>query len=284
MILFQPPISSLEFQRVPLTYWKGGPKGYIEESYPINWHSEFEFFYVVEGRGKLLLDSNVLNVSAGEIYAVNPYSMHRVYSDGELIRFYYFKFPYTLFESAKVSVNGKRLKINVTDEESLRLFKSFAESLSVKGAYASMCTVALAMSFVSYVFEKFAVSTEDEISASSSEKPRYAKCAEVMAYINTHYMERISASTISSFLGYNRSYLTREFKKYTGLTLTDYINMVRCVAAHDMLFTTEMTIARVSAACGYSDPSHFNNTYKRFFGCTPARDSSNNRLKEWIYH
>ena len=105
-----------------------------------------------------------------------------------------------------------------------------------------------------------------------------------MAYINSHYREKLSASVIADALGYNRSYLTREFSKHTGQTITSYINMVRCVAAHDMLISTDYPVSRVAAECGYNDVSHFNNTYKRFFRRTPAKDTADNQIKPWIFN
>lgn len=282
MILYQPETTSLSFQPSKLSYWRDGPNGH-HESFPINWHADFELFYVVTGKGKLILDSKVLTVSKGEVYVINPYKLHRMYSDGELFEYYYFIVPQQLFKISHINMEGVFLKTNVTDGESVRLFENYISEITKKDNTSVLRGVGAVCQLLAYLIDNYSVTEDEESRDSASDGARAKKSSEVMAYINTHYKEKLSASIISAALGYNRSYLTREFKKHTGLTITDYINMVRCVAAHDLLITSRLPVSVIAAECGYNDLSHFNNTYKRFFGTTPAKVTASSKLKSWLY-
>ena len=283
MILYQPEITEFAFQPVPLKYWKNNPDGLPYESYPVNWHADYEMFYVVKGHGKFLLDTTAYAVSKGEIYVINPYRLHRMYSDGEQFEYYYFKVPGQLFKIAHLDMNGKQIKTNVTSPETIRLFENYISEFSKKDGTTVMRAVAASMYLLAYIIENYSYTAGDGNADPMADSGRYSKCSEVMVYINTHYKEKLSASVIADALGYNRSYLTREFRKHTGQTLTGYINMVRCVAAHDMLTSTKLPVSRVAAECGYNDVSHFNNIYKRFFGTTPAKAAAEGKMKSWIY-
>ena len=278
MILFEPELKNFEFFPRKITYDTNSPTS--SKPFPANWHSDFEFFYVVTGSGKLLLDSTIHTVSPGEVYVLNPYTIHRIYSDGEIFEYYFFRIPDTLFTIAHMNMKGRRIKNNVTDSETVRLFEAYIKEFDKKDDTMSMRALAAAMYLLAYIIENYTIGDGDEKVIDSG---RSSKCNDVIAYINTHYKEPLSASIIADALGYNRSYLSREFVKHTGQTLTGYINMVRCVAAHDMLINTKLPVSQVAAECGYNDASHFNNTYKKFFGCTPAKDTAGNKIKDWIY-
>ena len=278
MVVFQPELKKFEFFPYKLSYHRNSPTS--PEPFPANWHSDFEFFYVVNGKGKLLLDSNVYTVSEGDVYVLNPYSIHRMYSDGDIFEYYFFRIPDNLFTIAHMNMAGRRIKNNVTDSETVRLFENYIKEYDKDDGTMAMRALAAAMYLIAYIIEKYSVCNDDEDLKNSV---RSSKCDEVMAYVNTHYKEHISASVIADALGYNRSYLSREFAKHTGQTLTGYINTVRCVAAHEMLVSTKLSVSQVAAECGYNDVSHFNNTYKKFFGRTPAKDTADNQMKTWIY-
>ena len=280
MILYQPETTSLIFQPKKIRYWKDNPKEH-REAFPINWHADFELFYVVNGKGKLILDSEQITVCAGEVYVINPYKLHRMYSDGELFEYYYFIVPQQLFTISHINMEGRVLKTNVTDEKSVQLFNNYINEITKKNSTSVLRGVGAVCQLLAYLIDNYTVKDND--SHDSQDSSRAKKSTEIMAYIHTHYKEKLSASIISSALGYNRSYLAREFKKHTGLTITDYINMVRCVAAHDMLITSNLPVSAIAAECGYNDLSHFNNTYKRFFETTPAKVTPTSKIKSWIY-
>ena len=57
MILFEPELKNFEFFPRKITYDSNSPTS--SKPFPANWHSDFEFFYVVTGSGRLLLDSRM---------------------------------------------------------------------------------------------------------------------------------------------------------------------------------------------------------------------------------
>jgi len=90
-------------------------------------------------------------------------------------------------------------------------------------------------------------------------------------YISKNLGENISLVTISTQLKVNSSYLSSQFKKDTGIALTDYIHMERISEAKRMLLFTQFSILDIYSSLGFCDQSHFTKAFKKATGLTPKQ-------------
>jgi AraC-like DNA-binding protein len=97
--------------------------------------------------------------------------------------------------------------------------------------------------------------------------PKYIKS--IMKYIDLHFSEELSLDFLAQYQNINKFHLSHEFKKYTGLTLKEYIITTRLSHAKDLLKYTEKTVQEISEECGIFHTSHFINLFKSREGCTP---------------
>lgn len=104
---------------------------------------------------------------------------------------------------------------------------------------------------------------------------------ETINYINEHYTENISAASLSRMFGYTESYFCRKFKKQTGLTVMNYIQILRIEKARQLLVETALPIQDIAAQCGFSDTAYFSNRFKALFHATPSqlRETSQKKTK-----
>lgn len=91
----------------------------------------------------------------------------------------------------------------------------------------------------------------------------------VVNYINQHLSSELSLATLASEFGKNASYLSNEFKKEVGDTLTTYINKHRILASLRYFNTTDMSVAEVSIAVGYTDMGYFSRLFRKYVGQSP---------------
>lgn len=91
----------------------------------------------------------------------------------------------------------------------------------------------------------------------------------VVNYINQHLSSELSLDTLASEFGKNASYLSSEFKKEVGDTLTTYINKHRILASLRYFNTTDMSVAEVSNAVGYTDMGYFSRLFRKYVGQSP---------------
>lgn len=88
--------------------------------------------------------------------------------------------------------------------------------------------------------------------------------------IERSYQEKLSLKSISQELFVNSSYLSRVYKKDTGITVTDAINSYRIKKAKEMLETGEYKIYEVGKLVGIEDPAYFTHVFLKYAGESPT--------------
>lgn len=89
-----------------------------------------------------------------------------------------------------------------------------------------------------------------------------------------HYIEEnkginIKLEELAKNAGFSYTYFSYLFKKETGKTLTEYIQMVRIETAKKLLMEKERNISEVAALVGYNDIKFFTKQFKKTLGISP---------------
>ena len=91
----------------------------------------------------------------------------------------------------------------------------------------------------------------------------------IIRYIREHLTDDLSVETMAKDLYVNRTYLSTKFKKETGYTLTEYIQMQRIDKAKELLLQTDRSILEIATYLGFSSQGYFQNVFKKQTGLTP---------------
>ena len=92
----------------------------------------------------------------------------------------------------------------------------------------------------------------------------------VLEYINLHLGDHISNEELSANANMSISHLAKVFKKETGVTMTQYIALLRCKKAANLLKKTNLPIQEISSYVGYSDNNYFVKVFKKNYDMTPT--------------
>ncbi len=77
---------------------------------------------------------------------------------------------------------------------------------------------------------------------------------------------------------YCYSHIAKEFKKYMSCTLNSHITTVKLSYAMNLLETTKLSTLEICGKLGYTSLSHFNHTFKKYYGQSPSYYRKLNRL------
>jgi two-component system response regulator YesN len=91
----------------------------------------------------------------------------------------------------------------------------------------------------------------------------------VKKYITENINKDLSRDMIAEFIYLSPDYLSRIFKKETGVTLNDYLIEERCKYAKDLLIQSDLPVSEIAASAGYTNFSHFSKMFKRVTGVNP---------------
>ena len=94
--------------------------------------------------------------------------------------------------------------------------------------------------------------------------------SEVIEYVEFNLSKEILLSNLAGENNVSESYLSKKFKKETGITFGNYITKKRCKKAALMLKETALQIQEISAYVGYPDNNYFIKVFKKIYNMTPS--------------
>ncbi len=93
----------------------------------------------------------------------------------------------------------------------------------------------------------------------------------VKDYIDNHYKEDISLSSITAAMNMNQFYLAHVFKAYSGYSPKQYQTRRRIGEAQNLLLSTDLGVIDVASAVGYDNVNNFHRIFHNLVGIPPAR-------------
>lgn len=91
----------------------------------------------------------------------------------------------------------------------------------------------------------------------------------VMAYVEAHLHEEFSREEVAASVFLNPAYLSRLFRKETGLSMTEYIFKTKMERAKQLLAQSNDKVVHIAEAVGYGHLSYFAKQFKKFTGYSP---------------
>lgn len=93
--------------------------------------------------------------------------------------------------------------------------------------------------------------------------------AKVLDYVKAHPEEELGREQLAATVFLNPAYLSRLFRKETGVSLTEYIQEVKLEHAKKLLIHSNLKVGSVAEAIGYTHFSYFAKIFKRATGLSP---------------
>ena len=93
----------------------------------------------------------------------------------------------------------------------------------------------------------------------------------IINYLHLHHTEKISIDDLCRQFYCSRSSVSHLFKSINGMSVTEYVTMLRMEDSKRLLKNTDLSIAAISSNLGFSDSNYFSNVFKKHFGISPLR-------------
>ena len=120
-----------------------------------------------------------------------------------------------------------------------------------------------------YLFKEF---------LSQNQTDERSKINYIKEWIRVNISATLSVAEISTHVHLNPDYLTRLFKKYTGMTTLQYLNHLKIEVASLLLIRTEMSIKQIATAAYFTDPKVFAHKFKATTNLSPTDYRKSYRL------
>lgn len=205
--------------------------------------------YVFSGTGTVTVNGVTQTVKPGQAFLRTP-GVPISYTADEKDPWHYCWISFTGELSRKFL--ELPLVFNCPKEAFLRMEKVFTMT-SMQEEYLASCL------FLLYI-ELF----RDE----KSENP----VSKVQNYLDLNYDRPIKIEEVAEMVNLNRHYLSRIFRKKTGMSMQDYLTRLKMQQAAVHLKNGH-TVSETASLLAYSDQFAFSKAFKRYFGYPPSRQS-----------
>jgi AraC-like DNA-binding protein len=86
-----------------------------------------------------------------------------------------------------------------------------------------------------------------------------------------NYKQDYSLNDLAKELNISEDYFLTLYKKIFGISPMKDLCLKRIEQAKILLISTDMTVSKISDACGYPDPNYFSRLFKKVTGVSPVQ-------------
>ena len=255
-----------------------------------HYHEYLEILYVISSSVTVKVNKHEYEVNSGDMLILIPGDVHSMktkkgsryiclQSDTDFLfsstltnSDLHYIMPFTLANNTE----ARLFKASVIDSTSIpkKLYDIFTEYSERKNFYklairGNMSEIAL------YVFRHWDSLADKKVDTSNSREICPQKLEKVIDHINIHYDQDLTAEEMAVLAGMSYSYFSRFFKSSLGVSFSEYLNAIRIKNAEKLLIRSELSIAEVAAAVGFSNASYFIAQFKKQLHITPKKYKNN---------
>lgn len=253
----------------------------------LHWHEHFEIIVMREGRAIFHVDSKPYEAGPGDVIMVPSGGLHVGYSlySGD-ISYVSIVFHASLFKDRNQDSQHEQFVAPylsnlyqfpvmpaVQNPECASYYplldRIINEVEAKEPAFQLVIKNQLHLFFtlLSRVFPPQQMNDRQQSERHSVNRERFKPLLE---YLETHIDQKMSIESAARFVNLNAFHFCKTFKKLTGRTFIDYVNLCRMDEAERLLRETGLSITEISGRVGCDNPNYFTKLYKQYKGQTPS--------------
>ena len=251
-----------------------------------HFHDSAELYILTEGRRCIFMDRKVHVLEAGQAVLIPPGQIHKTSTFGEDPCHQRFLMQFSRkgsegillgltemdFEAFCQKYQGTVLFDEKTWQEVVILMDRIKTEFGKEDPELPLVRLLAHELLLLYAGQKqraAAASSPEETETGSSGV--HGTVEEVTQYLHDHLMADISLDDLSRRFFISRAYLTRAFRQVTGVTVIQYLTVIRIRRACSLLQDTDDSVTGIARQCGFSNATYFESVFKRLRGMTPRQ-------------
>lgn len=252
-----------------------------------HYHNEYiEILYTETGDFSIMIDGNVYDTEPGSIFIIKPGETHatRKVSDDPNARLMCLRFIPEILYTGKPNISEFDYTLpQIFDFWGINHYLSpdVVAKNNISGEFAYLKQEEKARDF-SYILTMRSSAIRifaqilrywHQASVTNTHQINYAvmnMLQQIKDYVDENY-QTVTLHNVSKELNLSYSYLSRLFNRYMDMSFNDYVNLVRINHSVKALSTTERTITDIALEFGFSSPSHYIQTFRKFKNISPNK-------------
>lgn len=245
---------------------------YLDENKRIfsHWHEEIEILYFKKGTTCAICNQEKIACNPGDILFMNSYCFHSLENISANCEYFCFSSALDLFQMDANKTVTLPPYFLTSDKRVGYILDSVAEEFKEK-KFGYEILISSLMTSVLVCVNRLSAGKFKPAQSNADKKD---KMRSAIIYINEHLTESLSLDDLCRLTCLSRTHFSRIFKSYTGKSLFDYINHLRCQYARNLFTTGKYTVAECAEKAGYNNIPYFSRKYRQIYGKTLLQDVS----------
>lgn len=250
---------------------------------PLHMHDAYEMVFILRGTVDLKCTAFNYHLSEGDIFIINVKELHK-FSNGSKDNLiltvyldpykYLYLFPNLDFyffvcdSYASEEKNDQRLKYLQ------ELFMNFALSYLDKDASEKDSEEHI-LSIITYIirnYQSYTVIPQGYQSNTSLENRDYQteRIREIQGYLYQNAKNKITLDDLAEHLHLNKYYVSHLCKSVIGLSMTDFLSLIRVEQSEILLLSSDMSIEQIAFEYGFSAKRYYEKHFQKWHGVSPT--------------
>lgn len=253
----------------------------------IHWHDHIEILLMREGAASFNIGAEVVMAKPRDIVFVNSGLLHSGINacEGQTVHYDAIVFSKALLASYAPDPHHMEcinpfleghlhFPIHVKESEVLHgvlypLLKNLTEEMEQqKQGYEIMVK--------SYIQQLTALISRNFFHDKPSEKPSLAydnnieNIKRLILHIERHYSEKLTVKEAAAFVNLSPYYFCKSFKRMTGRTFIEFLNLYRIQQAEMLLKGSPHSVTEISEKVGFCNINYFDRLFRQYRKCSPT--------------
>ena len=259
-------------------------KTFLKKDYHVHSHDFSELVIVTSGSAKHIIDEEVFDISAGDVYVLKEGTAHGI-KEVESLEIWNIMYYSEMIN--EVNYDIKKLPgfqalffieplYRKTHSFKSRLSLSYEKLAYVKDALNQMLTEystgidGYQTAIWAYFMTLVVFLSREYSKIDTPLAGQLFKLAQSVSYIEKNYTKPISVKELSEMAFLSERHYNRVFKLNYGTTPINYIIELRIRHACALLSRSTMPVIRIALESGFNDSNYFSRLFKMKMGLTPA--------------
>ncbi|MFD2670384.1 AraC family transcriptional regulator [Marinicrinis sediminis] len=227
--------------------------------------------YIISGKGRFEIQGQQNDLEAGDSFIIRPEQLISYQADEETP----WKYVWIAIQGSgceelleQAGLNPSRSVVSIPNRN--RVITLFAKIRTAFQQQASLSAL-MPLGYLYLLLAAYKEALLDSNARKPAQADQISLVDQMIHYVSTQYTYPVSIEQMAEDLGYHRAYLSRVFKKETGLTPVSFLQKVRVDKGRQLLRERrDLTIEQVAYSVGFEDPLYFSRQFKKHFGLSPT--------------
>ena len=248
------------------------------KNYPLHYHYDHEFIYVLKGSIVLKCGSSIYKMQQGDVFIVNDSEVHGIYdcsNDNVVLMIqinadYFFKqFP-TLEHNVYRTMGKEKVNEEIIVLRNLLLKIAFNDMTKHPGYQTTNTNIMVDVlnycdkNFKSFYFEGRVVMHKRYDYPEIGER-----LGRIIDYIYEHHSEKLSLRELAKKEHFSEAYLSKLITAGTGLGFRELLAFARVEESEIILLSGSEKISSIAAKVGFSTTAYYEKFFQKWFGYHP---------------